>query len=105
MDYDLTWFDIGTVQGLIASILIAFVIGVAFGAITKHAIKFGLALVFAIIMSIAFGVVAPAQLILLINLLKPEVAGVQNDLGLFIPLTASAFAFGFALGLWKSYVH
>lgn len=55
----------------------------------------------AIILLIAFGVVAPAQFTLLINLIIPEVTAVQSDLGLFIPVTAIAFAIGFALGLWK----
>jgi hypothetical protein len=102
MDYDLTWFDIGTVQGLIASILIAFVIGVALARSQNMRLNLASHWSLRSLCRLPSGSSPPAQLILLINLLKPEVAGVQNDLGLFIPLTASAFAFGFALGLWKS---
>ena len=94
-------FDTGSMQGLLATVVVSFVIGLAFGAITKHAIKLGIVLVFAIIIMIVTGYVAPSQLTLLINLLAPEVIAVQGDLGLFLPLTASFFAIGFGIGLWK----
>lgn len=97
----MTFFDIGSAQGLLATVVVSFVIGLAFGAITKHAIKLGIVLIFGIIIMIVTGYVAPSQLTLLINLLSPEVTAVQGDLGLFLPLTASFFAIGFGFGLYK----
>ena len=90
-----------SIQSTASLLIVSFVLGLAFGAVVKHAIKLAMLLVFVMVILIGLGYVLPSQMILLINLLKPELMAVQSDLGLFLPLTASLFAIGFAIGLWK----
>ena len=56
----------------VVRIRISFVLGLAFGAIAKHAIKLGIILVMVIILLIAFGVVASRPVHTLDNLHRPR---------------------------------
>jgi hypothetical protein len=75
--------------------------GLAVGAIIKHAFKLGLLLFFVVIILVLTGIVTPTQMGLLFELFKPEATAVQSDINYFTALSSILFIIGFAIGLWK----
>jgi hypothetical protein len=89
------------IEGIFATGVVFFVMGLAVGAIIKHAFKLGLMLLFAVIVLVLVGVITPTQVGLLFELFKPEATAVQSDINYFTALSSIVFAIGLALGLWK----